>query len=811
MIARLKTFLYGVGCFLLPAAILALAAAVCGLYPFGDKLFMLNDMNAQYVDFFAWYRDVLAGNACGLYSTSQALGQNMVGTISYYLASPLNITVLLFSERDIPIFFFIITLAKVGLICLAMVFYLRRRFALSRIWACALALSFALSLWVLMQVRNIMWIDALILLPLCAWGVCCLLRHGRWRLLAITTAATVITCWYMAYMVILFLCLYVLFEGYALGFEGVPSQGRTHIRRLALFAGCMALSLALAAFLFLPTVLGMAGDGATGEEGSAVAYLQGMLDKHLPTLGLSAPLVVTCTGAGAVVVIAAVMILFRRYSLRRRLAGLLFGALALLSALALFVPAMQQESLLQLALALFCGGWTGSLYLNDNVPQLFGSALVVVLCILFFASRRVPTKLKLACALMLFLLIASTWLRPLMIIWGGMRLPHGYQSRMAFFAVFMLIWAAAFALRALSEQRALEANGPGVCAVLRRVSASPAFAAVILILTVGELAVRSCLVWGSLYQEAYMEWVNDYYDSAIVQAAELEEHDPGIYRTEKTYPRYNSLGFSEGMTYGFNQLASYSSTNSQAVLAFLSALGYGNGEYCTYDLDPSPVVDSLLGVKYLSAVEAPPHCTDAGLTPVSYDGARFWENPFALALGYGASPDVVGFEMPDADRWTCMNAFADAVWGRDVPLYLTEDAPDDAAPSLDMDAFTQMISELSEHPFIFDAFGGSHISGTLEADDDQVLLMTIPNQDGWSVTVNGEAVQPMDVADGALMAIPVSAGENHVEMRFAPPGLVAGCILSAMALLVLLVAPTLYGQRSRIDRSKTGTSSVENS
>ena len=94
---------------------------------------------------------------------------------------------------------------------------------------------------------------------------------------------------------------------------------------------------------------------------------------------------------------------------------------------------------------------------------------------------------------------------------------------------------------------------------------------------------------------------------------------------------------------------------------------------------------------------------------------------------------------------------------------------------------------------------------------DQVLLMTIPNQDGWSVTVNGEAVQPMDVADGALMAIPVSAGENHVEMRFMPPGLVTGCILSAIALLVLLVAPTLYGQRSRIDRSKAGASSVENS
>lgn len=804
MTAKLRTIAYGMGCFLLPVGILIVAAAVCGLHPLGSNLFMLNDMNAQYVDFFAWYRDVLTGSADATYSTTQALGQNMMGTISYYLASPLNILVLFFDERDISVAFFAITLVKVGCAELSMVFYLRRRFALSRTWACALALGFSLSLWTLMQVRNIMWMDALILLPLCAWGVCCLLRTGRWHLLTISTAVTVITCWYTAYMVILFLCLYVLFEGYALGTEGVRTWGPTHRKRLLQFAGCMAVALALAAFLFLPTILSMTGAGAASDSDSLIAYLQKMLDKHLPMLGMSASHILLICGGALALISACVLIAFRRFSLRRRLAGILCGMLALLSVAALIVPSLQQESLGAVGLALFGGAWTGQLYANDFVPQLFASTLVVALCIVFFASKRIPLKLKLACALFLALLIASTWLRLLMIIWGGMRLPHGYHNRMAFLAVFMLIWVAAYGVQhallpwaSHATDPAGERNGkdkPNIRVLLAKTIEARWFAGAILMLTIAELTVRSCLVWGSLYQEGEMGYVNDYYDSALVQAAELEEHDPGIYRVEKSYQRYNSLGFNEGMTYGFDQLSSYSSTNDHTVLAFLSAMGYGNGAYFTNDIYPTLVLDSLLGVKYLSAFDAPEHYADAGLSPTRYpDGARFWENPYALPLAYGASTDVLSYQVPDENdatsRWERLNTFANAIWGQSASLYGAESP--DADPVLDMSTFTRMIDDLKAHPFAFDRFGGSHISGAIDATEGQVLLMTIPNQDGWSITVNGTHVQSQDVANGALMAIPVQPGLNQVEMTFTAPGLIPGAALTLAALLFVLLAPRI--------------------
>lgn len=793
MASGAKTLLFGIGAFLLPAAVLTLAAVVCGIAPLGPNLFMLNDMNAQYVDFFAWYRDVLTGQADPFYSTAQSFGQNMMATFSYYVASPLNVLVLAFDERDIPAFFFVLTLIKAGLAQLTMVYYLRRRFPLSRPWACALALGYALSLWTVMQMRNIMWLDAMVLVPLCAWGVCCLLRSGRWRLLALSTAGAVITCWYMGYMVILFLCLYVLFEGYVLSYEGVPSAGRMHRKRLCQFAGCMALALALSAFLFAPTVLGMMGDGASSDEGSLVSSLQTALDGHLPWWGLSAEGTMAAASACVLIVAAACCFAFRRFSLRRRVAGLLAAALGALSLMALFVPAMQQESLGVVVQVLLTGTWEGALYGTDNVPQLFASTLVTMLCIALFASKRVPLKLKLACGLFLALLIASTWLRPLMIIWGGMRFPHGYQNRMAFLVVFMLVWCAAYAVPNVLAPWAARARNPesaGFSHCCARLFQTRWSASAVLALTVAELCVRTCFACGSLYQEGLQAWVDEYYDSALVQAAELEERDPGIYRVEKANMRYNTLGFNEGLTYGFNQLASYSSTNSQAVLAFLSDLGYGNAEYCTYDLEPTLPGDSLFGVKYLSAQNAPEGFIDAGLHPVDGSGSdRFWENPYALPLAYCVPADILSFSMPEGDRWERLNAFAAAAWGNSTPLY--PDAGTADAPSLDMDAFQQMIDQLEEHGFTFDEFGGSHISGTVNAGEGQVLLMTIPNQDGWSVTVNGEAVQPEDVADGALMAIPVTAGEDRVEMRFTTPGLWEGVAISILAALFMLIAPAI--------------------
>lgn len=62
-----------------------------------------------------------------------------------------------------------------------------------------------------------------------------------------------------------------------------------------------------------------------------------------------------------------------------------------------------------------------------------------------------------------------------------------------------------------------------------------------------------------------------------------------------------------------------------------------------------------------------------------------------------------------------------------------------------------------------------------------MLLLTIPYDEGWTITVGGKTVKP-EKAWGALTAIPVQAGDNVIAMRYTLPGLKAGAVLSVVGL-----------------------------
>ncbi len=776
--------------FLLPGIVLSLASWMNGLYPFGSEAFLFGDQRTQYLEFYSWLKDVLSGNADATYATNQALGSSTIPMVGYYLASPFNLFLMLFDKEKLSLFCFLTVLLKVGCIQLTMQFYLRKRFALTRIWASAIGLGFTLSMWTITQLRCPMWLDGLIFLPLCAWGVCCLLHKGTWRLLAFSFGACVLACWYMGYIIGLFLCLYFLFEQYALRFDTRLAPTPNTGKQLASAFGALALGLCLSAVIFLPCVLAML-DSGTAESGvlktasdrdpilERLPFLETMPLEHL-TIALILI---------AVVVILGVFWLLRKRSLRFRSCTVLLAGLILCLIGCLAFPALQHGSALDVLGALFYGKWVDS-----KTPQLFASFLVLVLGILFFMNARVPTKLKIAAGSFLFLLLLSSWLYPLQFIWGGFRLPSGFNSRMSFLFIFMMVWCASFSLRILLD----DSDSPKALSTWVRRSS---IAALALLLTITGVSMRTTITWESLYVEPDQIDLDSYIEAAFDQVAELEQLDPGVYRVEKSYLRLDEPALNEGLSLGIDQISSYTSTGDQAVLDLLSALGFGDGHFYTYALYPSLLGDSLLGVKYMSSGSLPFGFEDVGLTSIKVPEAKFYENPYALSLAYGVPESIVDFQMPEGTKWECLNAFANALAGTETAIYLNTEELDDQTleQTMDMPAFTQLIDQLKAHQFTFNEFGGSHISGTMNAAEGQMLLMTIPNQTGWSVTVNGEPVEPQDVAEGALMAIPVQPGENQVEMQFTPPGLIPGTIISLLALLFLLMAPNLSRRMTKRD------------
>ena len=111
--------------------VLIVSCAWSGIYPFGDRSFLTEDLMFQYVDFFTWFQNVLLGEGSLFYSTSQALGNNTWGLYSYYLGSPLNFLIVFFEQGAITEFVFFVTALKIGFVQVATVFFIRKRVGLS--------------------------------------------------------------------------------------------------------------------------------------------------------------------------------------------------------------------------------------------------------------------------------------------------------------------------------------------------------------------------------------------------------------------------------------------------------------------------------------------------------------------------------------------------------------------------------------------------------------------------------------------------------------------------------------------------------
>ena len=65
------------------------------------------------------------------------------------------------------------------------------------------------------------------------------------------------------------------------------------------------------------------------------------------------------------------------------------------------------------------------------------------------------------------------------------------------------------------------------------------------------------------------------------------------------------------------------------------------------------------------------------------------------------------------------------------------------------------------------------------------LFTTIPYEKGWKVKINGASIEP-GYFEG-LICLPLSAGENLIEMEYHIPGLIPGLIISVIAVCLLIL------------------------
>ena len=117
---------------------------------------------------------------------------------------------------------------------------------------------------------------------------------------------------------------------------------------------------------------------------------------------------------------------------------------------------------------------------------------------------------------------------------------------------------------------------------------------------------------------------------------------------------------------------------------------------------------------------------------------------------------------------------------------------------LDENLFYSIMPRLALGNLIIEQFSDTRITGTVNvADDEGVLLLTVPYDEGWRIYVDGEEVTSFE-AVGALTAVDILPGDHRIEMKYSPWCIrygVAVCAASTLIFAAIAVGEAYIGKR----------------
>ena len=803
--------------FFLPAALYLAVLAAARVTPFGSNSLLLWDANNFYVSFLSYWRGVLQGSHDLWYTFNRAPGSNMAGLAAYFLLSPVNWLLPLFPADAMALAFSALVLVKIGLCGLTMFVYLQRRYA-SGGKGLLFSTSYALCGFVAVYMFHVMWLDALILLPLVALGIHRIAEGGKPFLYLGALGLSLVTQYYMGYMVCLFSALY---------FVTLAGQSKIGVKaffqRLGTFVLVSLLAAGLAAAVLIPAVY-------------TVLRGYSLFDVRLLTLAPEN---------------TALALLFKAYTASTGVIQLRSGGPNYYVGIPLLV----------LSLIYFA---CSAVPLRRRLWSL-GLLAVFVLSFLFtgpyltWHAFNLPNYFPARFSFLFsFLLIDLSWQ-------GAEAIPQSGQRRLT-------VWTAGLAVAFLALTGALLSQLQYIEYLARKtVLMDAAFfcAACLLLLWLrhtGKLRKTAllllcamqavCLMLNSYYaivrlDEIWSATAADYTletrrGAALVNRVQAE--DDGLYRMELNFHRTDTDPFA----YDYNGLTHFSPDADAATADFLQKVGLLQNYYnIRYSAGTTPALDSLLGVKYVlrkDGVSFEP--LPEGYTELWRDGdVTAYENTHALPFAYLAPAqtlelagstafenqnlllrdltglDVTAFEpvweiaraydgtwetytfpvkaggllyMKSAGEAYTFNGEAETSARMNGEILLPVAAEDTAytvgmtAPLglelayFDPEAFRSAQAVLAAHAAAVESDTDSHLVITATVTDDFTqLLLTLPYDPGWRAWVDGEPAETTS-RYGALLAVNLPRGTHTVELRFTPQGLWAGVAVSGLSLLLAL-------------------------
>ena len=834
---------------LIPAVMILAIFLLFSIIPFGHRTWLTIDLGQQYVDFFSYYQDTLLHHPEQFfYSFSKSIGGEMVSLWSYYLLSPFNLIFLLIPRSAIAMGVSLLIFLKLVSCTVSFAVLLDVKFKQRNGTALLFALSYGFMSYLSANQFNVMWLDALIALPLIVLGVDALLQKRNPLYYVLPVSLTILSNYYTGYMICLFLGLYF---PYAFLMMNDSFSWKTFGKQFVRFIFYSVLSIGLMMVILLPTFYSL-----LGSKGTATTIAWSLTSEYNPLLMVSKLFLGS----------------FDFQEMQKGYPNIFVGSLALFSFLSYFKE--KRISLFQRLYALFI---TVIILISFNIEMLDK----------LWHAGQFPNWYSYR-----FSFLFSFWIVFLGYQWALKKTTIGVRET---FVYFILILAAGIGF-ILFPQDYLQgwqiALGFGLSMGIlysliligrgKRMHQKFLISFVVIELLLNSIITLSRLGYEmnsefSAYQSSLENW------STVLRPAENE-----FYRSEKTMLRSKNDSL-QVPTYGVSH---FSSTFEKETERFFDAIGVRQGNaYVNYS-NGTLLTDALLGIKntFIETTDATYNerwerkDLEDFSTIASFDEGHIVTNPNALSIAYPMKAILKSMKVPTNHPITMQNQLANALSGTTSPKNIFTKVPYETTfenisaspvvyqrvqledntrfgtitltftPETNDPIYLEMAGTMGEEdlemtlngePYAFypvqskpvllsvaknqkghpqtlqiivkadgfefsklslyslnttllnerleqtkaqelklETFSATQFSGTMDVLEDSTVLTTIPYSKGWKVWVDGQEVQTYKILD-SLLGFTISKGAHHIEYRYTTPFLLEGSLVSLASLLLL--------------------------
>jgi uncharacterized membrane protein YfhO len=500
----------------------------------------------------------------------------------------------------IPDAIMFIQLTKVGAMGVTFAYYLRKTRNTSDMVSVSFGTMYALSAYSVVQLCNIMWLDAMVFLPLLILGVESMIRERKFILYTVSLVMIFCTNYYIGYMCAIFTFVYYLY------------------------------------YFFL-----VRGELAQNEKAKSGSFMKRLFCSNgfetLMRFGVFTVLAL---------MISAFVLLCALYSLS-------FGKTDFSNPN--FYPSMNFD-FLDLFVKMLPGSF--DTVQPDGLPMIYCGVLALVAIPLFYMSPAISKKKKALSAGVLAFIVLSFMVNTIDLAWHGFSAPNWLEFRNSFIAIFFLLVLACDGIRTLKKipfGKVMTVSvalcllimiiqkfgyvfqqGPDVkvlddtqCILfsvalviiyaiilyfMRQTKwegvAAFALAAIVCV----EMFLGSLMNIVDLEEDVgsirYSNWLSDsgkteYYGGHVGSVKRLEaivnevyEKDSSFFRMESTVYRKKG-GVNEPFAVGMKGISHSTSTLNESVIKLMRKMGYTSESHWTKYIGGSPIADALFGIKYV--------------------------------------------------------------------------------------------------------------------------------------------------------------------------------------------------------------------